>query len=271
VRISEERRESEARLGALKQQLLEHDEVGRGAGVGPAPSSPAEKIALFRSLFRRRVDVFPTHWSNPRTKKSGYSPACSNEWVSGLCEKPRVKCGDCPHLAFLPVTDRVVRDHLQGRHVIGVYPLLQDETCWFLAVDFDKDGWQSDVEAFRETCDELGIQAAVERSRSGNGAHVWFFFAEPLPAVDARRVGSYLLTETMKRRHDLSFGSYDRLFPNQDTMPRGASETSSHFRCNVKRATRGTLSSSIRNGVHMKINGPISPPYLSSMRTPSKN
>jgi len=221
ARISAERREAEARLATLRRQLADLD-VSRGRdSLRPTPSSPSEKIALFRSLFRGRADVFPTHWSNPRTRKSGYSPACSNEWVPGLCEKPRVKCGECPNQAFLTVTDSVVRDHLQGRHVIGVYPLLQDEKCWFLAVDFDKDGWQSDVHAFRETCDDLGVHAAVERSRSGNGAHVWFFFAEPMLAVDARRMGSYLITETMKRRHYLSFGSYDRLFPNQDTMPRG--------------------------------------------------
>ena len=156
-----------------------------------------------------------------RGQTSGYSPACDNECVTGLCEKPRIKCGDCPNQAFRPVTDQAVPDHLQGKHVIGVYPLLEDETCWILAVDFDKGEWESDVSAFREACDRLGLHAAVERSRSGNGAHVWFFFSEPVPAADARRVGSYLVTETMTLRHQLPLSSYDRLFPNQDTMPRG--------------------------------------------------
>ncbi|MAG32660.1 MAG: restriction endonuclease subunit R [Deltaproteobacteria bacterium] len=224
VRVARLREESASRLAALESKLAavdssEFEVVDQS--IHPRPLSPTEKISLFRSLFRGRVDVFPTHWRNLRKKRSGYSPTCSNEWVDGLCGKPRVKCGDCPQQAFLPVTDRVVRDHLQGRHVIGIYPLLHDETCWFLAVDFDKAGWKSDVRAFCETCDGFGLHAAVERSRSGNGAHVWFFFSEPVPAVDARRMGSYLLTETMNRRHELSLSSYDRLFPNQDTMPRG--------------------------------------------------
>jgi superfamily II DNA or RNA helicase len=119
------------------------------------------------------------------------------------------------------VTDQLILDHLQGRHVMGVYPLLQDETCWFLAVDFDKSSWQQDVAAFAETCRSTGVPVAIERSRSGNGAHAWFFFAAPVSANVARRMGCHLLTETMTHRHELSMGSYDRLFPNQDTMPRG--------------------------------------------------
>ncbi|HEX7406064.1 MAG TPA: DEAD/DEAH box helicase family protein [Candidatus Binatia bacterium] len=138
-----------------------------------------------------------------------------------MCEKPRVKCGECLHQAFLPVTDQLILDHLQGRHVVGVYPLLEDEMCWLLAVDFDKREWVDDTAAFVDTCRNIGIPAAVERSRSGNGAHVWFFFAAPIAASTARKMGCYLLTETMARRHQLSMQSYDRLFPNQDTMPRG--------------------------------------------------
>lgn len=184
--------------------------------------TPAGKIALFRRLFRGRDDVYPRLWINAKKDKRGYSPACANDFVRGICEKPRVKCGECPNQAFLPVDDDVVRDHLQGRHVIGVYPLLADETCWLLAVDFDKDGWQDDVAAFKETCATIGVPVAVERSRSGNGAHAWFFFESPVPAGTARRMGCYLITETMARRHELRLSSYDRLFPNQDTMPRGS-------------------------------------------------
>ena len=132
-----------------------------------------------------------------------------------------MKCGDCPNQAFVSVSDQTVVDHLQGRHVMGVYPLLQDETCWFLAVDFDKRSWMDDVAAFVETCRDVGVPAAVERSRSGNGAHVWFFFTAPVAAGIARKMGCYLITETMARRHQLSMESYDRLFPSQDTMPRG--------------------------------------------------
>jgi superfamily II DNA or RNA helicase len=187
----------------------------------PPPNTVAEKVALFRGLFRGRQDVFPRLWVNDRKGTKGYAPACFNEWVRGVCEKPRVKCGECPNQAFIPVEDQVVLDHLQGRHVIGVYPLLPDETCWFLAADFDKATWQEDVGAFVETCRAMGIAAAVERSRSGNGAHVWFFFSAPVAAAVARRMACYLITETMARRHELSMESYDRLFPNQDTLPRG--------------------------------------------------
>lgn len=141
------------------------------------PVTSGEKVALFRSLFRGREDIYPKFWSNARTGRKGYAPACANEWVRGVCEKPRVKCGECHHQASLPVEDQVILDHLQGRHIVGVYPLLTDETCWFLAADFDKASWADDVAAFVETCRRADLPAAVERSRSGNGAHVWFFFA----------------------------------------------------------------------------------------------
>jgi hypothetical protein len=150
-------------------------------------SSPAEKIALFRSLFRGREDVYPRRFESRKTGKAGYAPACANEWVRGVCEKPKIKCAECSHRAFLPVTDEVVRWHLSGRDdlgrdfVMGVYPMLLDETCLFLAVDFDKDNWQADAGAFVETCRELDVPVALERSRSGNGAHVWFFFARLFP------------------------------------------------------------------------------------------
>ncbi|HEV7671409.1 MAG TPA: DEAD/DEAH box helicase family protein [Thermoanaerobaculia bacterium] len=185
------------------------------------PTTPAEKVGLFRRLFKGREDVFPTRFVSKKTGKSGYAPACANKFVRRVCELPKVKCGECPNQGFTSVGDQVVLDHLQGRHVMGVYPLLEDETCWFLAVDFDKSSWQEDVGAFVETGRAIDIPVVVERSRSGNGAHAWFFFAAPVAANLARRMGCYLLTETMARRHQLSLGSYDRLFPNQDSMPRG--------------------------------------------------
>jgi len=190
-------------------------------------SSPQAKIALFRSLFRGREDVYPRRFESRKTGKSGYAPACANEWVRGVCEKPRIKCAECPNRRFLPVTDDVIRWHLSGSDaegqpfVAGVYPLLQDETCFFLAVDFDKTGWREDASAFLQTCHHLSLPAALERSRSGRGAHVWLFFEEAIPAALARRLGSHVLTETMERRPDIGLDSYDRLFPNQDTMPHG--------------------------------------------------
>lgn len=224
--LGEERRSVEARIARLRADRA--SAAGPSISVAPlpapsaaSPSTPGEKVALFRSLFRGRDDVFPLAWSNARKGTKGYSPACSNEWHRGLCEKPRVKCGQCPHQAFRRVTDQEVLDHLQGRQVMGVYPLLQDERCHLLAVDFDKDGWRDDVLAFAETCRSIGVPASIERSRSGNGAHAWFFFEAAVPALLARRVGCYLLTETMTRRPALGMASYDRLFPNQDTMPKG--------------------------------------------------
>src|SRR5205823_10016945 len=185
------------------------------------------KIRLFRSLFRGRDDVFPRRFESRKTGKSGYAPACGNEWIRGICEKPRIKCADCHHQRFLPITDEVIRWHLSGfdpagqPFVAGIYPLLQDETCFFLAADFDKQGWREDAVAFLETCRAMGIPAVLERSRSGHGGHVWFFFEEAVTAASARRLGSFVLTETMERRPELGFGSYDRFFPNQDTLPHG--------------------------------------------------
>ena len=190
-------------------------------------SAASAKIALFRSLFRGRDDVYPRRFESRKTGKSGYAPACANEWVRGICEKPRIKCAVCPHRRFLPVTDEVVRWHLSGRDgegqpfVAGVYPLLLDETCYFLAVDFDKAGWQADAVAFLHGCRRLGLVGALERSRSGRGGHVWLFFEEVIPAVLARRLGSHLLTEAMEDRPDIGLDSYDRLFPSQDTLPQG--------------------------------------------------
>lgn len=191
-------------------------------GNGKTPQTPTDKVRLFRSLFRGRSDIYPTRFVSKRTGKPGYAPECSNKFQAGLCIlKTGGRCGDCRSQAFTPVSDQAILGHLQGRHVMGVYPLLDDETCWFLAADFDEGSWKEDVAAFVETCRIVGIPVAIERSRSGNGAHAWFFFTAPVRANAARRMGCYLITETMSRRHELSMQSYDRLFPNQDTMPRG--------------------------------------------------
>ena len=190
-------------------------------------SSSEAKIRVFRSLFRGREDVYARRFESRKTGRAGYAPACANEWVRGVCEKPRIKCAECPNRRFLPVTDEVIRWHLSGRDdgglpfVAGVYPLLVDETCFFLAVDFDKSGWQDDASAFLGACHRLGLPAALERSRSGMGGHVWLFFDDAIPATVARRLGSHLLTEAMEGRPDIGLDSYDRLFPNQDTLPQG--------------------------------------------------
>ncbi len=154
-------------------------------------------------------------------------PHAPTSGVRGICEKPRVKCAECPNRRFLPVTDEVIRCHLSGRDdvgqpfVAGVYPMLLDETCFFLAVDFDKTGWREDATAFLDTCRRLSLPATLERSRSGRGGHVWLFFDQAVPAALARKLGSHILTETMEQHPEAGLDSYDRFFPNQDTMPRG--------------------------------------------------
>ncbi len=179
-----------------------------------------ENLQLFVSLFQGRTDVFAKRWEN-RQGRSGYSPACRNEWVRETCRKPRVKCSNCEYRELIPFTEDIARGHLSGKTTVGVYPLLADETCHFLAADFDKEYWQEDVTSFARTCRDKGIECAVERSRSGKGAHVWFFFESPVLARLARRFGCSLLTGTMEHRHQVGLDSYDRFFPNQDTMPQG--------------------------------------------------
>ncbi len=210
----------------LKELLQRHGiqwqrepEETRAEASGKALTS-SEKVKLFRELFRGRNDVFAVRWESKRGT-SGYSPACANEWKPGVCGKPRVKCGNCNERELLPLTDDVVYDHLAGKHTIGVYPLFPDDSCRFLAVDFDGKDWKNDSLAFTNTCKEFGVPAYIEISRSGGGAHVWVFFSSPVPAASARRLGTALISRTCRNSCQLSLESYDRLFPNQDTMPRG--------------------------------------------------
>jgi len=193
-------------------------------------SSQEEKIQLFRSLFKGREDVFPRRFENSKSGKSGYAPVCRNEWQAGICQKPKVACQECNFRAFTQVNDEIIRNHLMGidpnersgrDFTMGVYPLLADESCWFLAADFDKSTWTEDAKAFLETCASYQVPAVLERSRSGNGGHVWIFFETPVPAVLARKLGALLLTSTMNRRPEIGMDSYDRLFPSQDTLSRG--------------------------------------------------
>jgi hypothetical protein len=188
----------------------------------PIPVLKAEqRIALFRSLFHGRDDVYAARWENT-DGRSGYMPRADRDWKAFLRAKDEDRRKvDRQTRKFRPLTDEVVRGHLVGDQTIGIYPLLQDETCWFLAVDFDKRTWQKDATAFLHVCCELNVPGALERSRSGNGGHVWIFFDRAISATTARKLGCAILTRAMESRHQLGLDSYDRFFPNQDTMPKG--------------------------------------------------
>jgi superfamily II DNA or RNA helicase len=184
-------------------------------------SDSSAKIHLFMSLFKGRSDVYAKRWENKNKGISGYSPVCLNQWQAGVCKKPKISCSKCENKDYAALDEDAIENHLRGNIVAGVYPMLQDETCHFLAVDFDEADWQNDISVFRDICIELSIPFAVERSRSGNGGHVWFFFEAHVSAALARKFGTTLLTAAMNKRHEIQFKSYDRLFPSQDTMPKG--------------------------------------------------
>jgi hypothetical protein len=236
--LNEKREQIQKRITELKHQgqlLLINQIPSDSASQEDQPSvtnhsSESEKIALFRSLFRGREDVFARRFESAKTGKSGYQPCCRNEWIQGICQKPAVKCTDCSNRDFTPVADEIIKCHLLGidsqekatrDFTIGIYPLLVDETCWFLVIDFDKELWLDDVAAFMDICETYNVPAALERSRSGSGGHVWIFFSEPIKAGLARKLGTFLVTETMEQRPEIGFDSYDRFFPSQDTMPQG--------------------------------------------------
>ena len=189
-----------------------------------------ERIRLFQSLFKGREDVFARRWFSKTTGKSGYQPVCINEWKQGICDKKKYRCVICPNRNFAPLTTQDMYRHLEGKDeyccdVVGLYAIMQDNNCAFLCADFDdkncKYGYKEDVLAYVGVCREWLIPYAIERSRSGNGAHVWIFFEAPLPASKARRLGNAILTEAMTHNGQMSFNSYDRFFPNQDYLPEG--------------------------------------------------
>ena len=199
--------EEKKKLLALREELQKSSLTAQDSSL----YSPEQKVAIFRGLFRGRTDVFANRWQN-KQGRSGYSVACDNEWVQGVCQKPRVKCQDCNHRQFTEINDRVIYRHLAGQQVVGLYPLMHDNTCYFVAADFDKGQWQEEVRAVSKACQSFEIPHAIEVSRSGNGAHLWVFFSEKVPAKEARLLGFGLLDKAMEIYPNLSFDSYDRLF-----------------------------------------------------------
>jgi len=212
---------NEERLALLheRQVLITQHEIELAQNFN-LHASPKSKIDLFRSYFKGRNDVYPFRWES-KNGRSGYSPACWNEWQPKICNKPRVSCTECKNQNFKEPDHQAVYGHLKGIKTIGIYPLLSDNSTYLLAADFDKEDWFEAISAFSMTCESLNIPYLLERSRSGNGGHIWIFFSEPVAANDARRLGNGLLRKTMELYPLLSFDCFDRLFPNQDIMPEG--------------------------------------------------
>lgn len=207
-------RAEKARLGSA----ISHSQTSNSK---PSPSNSTEKIELFLRLFRCRESAYPVLWENISKGTKGYSPACTNEWVRGVCDKPRTKCSECPNQAFPPLDATAVEQHLLGRQILGTYAIRENDTCTFLACDFDGNGWTDDVLSYVEAARAMGVGVHIERSRSGNGAHAWIFFSEPVSAARARKLGTVILAKAMARRPNMPLKSYDRFFPNQDTLPKG--------------------------------------------------
>ncbi|MBD5560804.1 MAG: DEAD/DEAH box helicase family protein [Clostridia bacterium] len=222
-------RAADGSLGACSKRQWDQSVVKpaeHASGPVSTESSVAEKIALFRSYFRGRTDVYAKRFFSAETGRSGYTPVCRNEWRKGVCDKKSTRCAACRNRQFVPLRSAALVEHLRGtdeygRDVVGLYPLLADGSAYFLAADFDKTEWKLDAAAYRSACISLGLTPAVERSRSGQGAHVWLFFDTPIPAGKARQLGELLLHKAMDLRPELSFDSFDRLFPSQDTVPKG--------------------------------------------------
>jgi superfamily II DNA or RNA helicase len=235
-RLKKENSQLKAQLGLTRSELprntasaiktgkniLDDESTDRNCFSDVDSTSDAlSKIRLFMSLFKGRDDVYAKRWENKSKGTSGYSPVCLNQWQPEVCGKPKISCSKCKYKLYAALDEDVIENHLRGNIVVGIYPMLPDETCCFLAMDFDETDWQKDISVLRDVCIEFNIPFAVERSRSGKGAHVWFFFENRLSAALARKFGTALLTCSMGRRHEIRFKSYDRLFPSQDTLPKG--------------------------------------------------
>ncbi|MCZ6671939.1 MAG: DEAD/DEAH box helicase family protein, partial [Verrucomicrobia bacterium] len=218
--IDHERFQLLQELQKLKQK---EREVGRLGNLGKqyTPNTPKEKIALFVSMFCARRDLFPKYWENQKTGKKGYSPVCETVWENGRRLKATEIFEKYGTSKFQYLSEEVVKAHLLGHHTIGTYAIRPDDTCIFLAADFDGDGWKQFACAYRDDAAALGVSALLEISRSGNGAHAWIFFSEPVPAFIARKLGSLIIGHVSAKNPQVGLNSFDRFFPSQDMVPKG--------------------------------------------------
>ena len=215
----------------IKKLQLEIDELKKQFNEITTNSSEdilsrEDSVKIFMNYFKGRNDVYPylsIDKNNPNIKY--YIPACANEWKIGVCNKTMgKKCKTCQYRENKPISKETIYKHMYGNYPIGIYPLLENDTCFFLSLDFDdkdsKKDIKSDVLAFASVCDKYEVPIAIERSRSGNGIHIWMFFDTNIKAITARKLGSLLLSKTMEISN-ISISSFDRMFPNQDTLPKG--------------------------------------------------
>lgn len=217
----------EEEIKKIQKEIIELKKKYNDLNIVNSNLSIDEKVKIFMNYFRGRCDVYPylsIDSSNPNKKY--YIPKCKNEWVRSICYKTmHQKCKDCPNRINAELTSEVIKRHLFSDNPIGIYTMLPDETCYFLALDFDNknDNVQikDDVLAFAKVCDDYDIPVAIERSRSGKGFHCWIFFENKIKAITARKLGSLLLSKIMEIRDNLKVESFDRMFPNQDFLPRG--------------------------------------------------
>src|SRR3989338_3437118 len=176
-----------------------------------------QQLELFMSLFRGRTDVYARHWE--KDGRSGYSPAYEFNWDEFMAHKRRGgSMKDFENKKLIPLTKEIVKKHLLGQHVVGIYPILPDNTSSFIAADFDGENWLKDSKSFLQACGEMGLSAYLERSRSGNGGHVWIFFAESYPCYKSRQIALELIRKSFNVSEFEKEVSFDRLFPNQDTL-----------------------------------------------------
>jgi superfamily II DNA or RNA helicase len=227
TRLAAEKADLESELIRLRQltafNQVDPTLIGRPARES-VPVTDDERSAIFLDLFRCRESVYARLWERPEKGIKGYSPVCNNEWIRGVCGKPpngRVKCGECPNQAFPPLDMVAARTHLSGKATIGSYAIREDDTCVFLACDFDGPGWLDDAFLYQSVARRMGVDVLVERSRSGDGAHAWIFFSAPIQARLGRALGTLILAKCGEHNYRLGLESYDRLFPNQDYLPKG--------------------------------------------------